>query len=123
VNLDTLLLCIVMILFPILVNVLHKLYLKNYDKEENDLFFDITLISCLYLFTGLDLNNAGLLVTMNTVFLLALVKKRKFSSFIIFLFIFINYTEKGILNSYITMFQYSLIYVLYFILIKLKPNV
>ena len=50
-NIDSLMISLIVILFPILVNILHDLYINNIDKEENNLFFDIALISSLYLFS------------------------------------------------------------------------
>ena len=122
-NIDSLMISLIVILFPILVNILHDLYINNIDKEENNLFFDIALISSLYLFTVLDVSLTGFLVVVNTVFLLALIKKRIFTSFLMFLFILFNYKINGIHNEIITIFQYMIIYVFYFIFyLRKKEN-
>lgn len=122
-NIDSLMISLIVILFPILVNILHDLYINNINKEENNLFFDIALISSLYLFTVLDVSLTGFLVVVNTVFLLALIKKRIFTSFLMFLFILFNYKINGIHNEIITIFQYMIIYVFYFIFyLRKKEN-
>ena len=121
-NLDSLMLSIIIILFPILVNVLHDLYINNNDKDKNDLFLDISLISSLYLFTVLDIDSVGFIVVVNTVLLLSFIKRRSFASTIIILFILLNYNTNGIFDVYITLFQYILIYLLYVILFKNKKE-
>ena len=119
-NLDSLMLSIIIILFPILVNVLHDLYINNNDKDKNDLFLDMSLISSLYLFTVLDVDSVGFIVVVNTVLLLSFIKRRSFTSIVIILFILLNYNTNGVFNIYVTLFQYILIYVLYVILFKNK---
>jgi len=122
-HIDSLMISLIVILFPILVNILHDLYINNIDKKENDLFFDISLISSLYLFAVLDVSISGFMVVVNTVFLLALIKKRIFTSFLMFLFILFSYEMNGIHTELVTTFQFMIIYLFYFIFyLRKKEN-
>lgn len=109
-NIDSLLLNLIIILFPLLINILHKLYINNSNRKESDLFLDIALISSFYLSITLN-TNINYFFMLNIIFLLSLLKKRTFTSIIIFIFTIINYKY----NDNIMLVQYIMSFILYII--------
>jgi two-component system sporulation sensor kinase B len=119
---DALLIDVIIILFPILVNILHELYVKNSDKDADNLFLDVTLISSLYLLIVLNKNMNVFTILINIIFLLSLLKKRTLVSLIIFISIIINYKLNNMPNLIIISGQYVIYYILYLLFYKSKKE-
>ena len=118
-NIDTLMLSIIILLFPLLVNVLYNLYINNGNIEANNLFLDITLLSSAYLLITLNHKYYYFLVFLNIVFLLSLLKDRIYTSIIILLLIIINYNIGSVIDVIVVFSEYIIYYLIY-ILFKKK---
>ena len=75
---DSIILNLVLILFPILLYLICMAYDTNINKRNNILLLDMALISSLYLTLNYSSN---LLLMFNIPLIIAYVKKRNFATF------------------------------------------
>ena len=109
------LLSIIYITYPLLLFLFYVAYNKNYCKEENNLFLDIALISSFYLiikFTKPFFINLPPLI-FNAPLIIAYLKKRNVTVFILSIFSIIFYTKYFNLNLVLIIIEYFSYFLLY----------
>ena len=120
---------VIILLFPLIVNLFYCTYSNNINKEQNKLYMDISLLSSLYLLLIYNQGNTNLIILFNIPLLFAFIKRRTFVSFIITFIILFNYTDTNITIYIIEYLIYYLVYFFYqknilnlFLLIKFIFN-
>ena len=104
---------IIILLFPLIVNLFYCTYNNNLNKEQNKLYLDLSLLSSLYLLIIYNKGNSDLIILFNIPLLFAFTKKRTFVSIIITFIILLNYVEFNITIHVLEYFIYFLIYIFY----------
>ncbi len=102
---------IIILIFPLLVNLFYCTYSNNINKEQSKLWLDISLLSSLYLLLIFNKENTDLIILYNIPLLFAFIKKRTFISLIITFIILFNYADT---NITIHIFEYLIYYFIYF---------
>ena len=113
---------IIYITFPVIVWLIVTAYNQNIGKEENELFFDFTLFSMLYLiirFAPTTFCDKPLLI-INVPFFLAYLKKRYVTGIYISVILIVYYMVNFNLNMYFLIIEYGLYYLFYLIWTKTK---
>ena len=102
---------VIILLFPLIINLFYCTYSNNISKEQNKLYLDVSLLSSLYLLLVFNKGNTELMILFNIPLLFAFIKKRTFVSLIITVIILFNYAD-----AYIAMhiFEYLIYYLIYF---------
>ena len=120
---------IIILLFPLIVNLFYCTYSNNINKEQNKLFLDLALLSSLYLLIIYNNGNSELIILFNIPLIFSFIKKRTLISIIITIIILMNYADANITIYIIEYLIYYLIYIFYqknilnlFIIIKLIFN-
>lgn len=108
-------LCIIYITYPLLLFLFYVAYNRNYCKEENNLFLDVALVSSFYLI--IKFTNpffAGIPpIIFNAPLVIAYLKKRKVTVFILSLISIICYIEGFNLNLIFIIIEYLIYFLLY----------
>lgn len=102
---------VIILLFPLLVNLFYCTYSNNINKEQSKLWLDISLLSSLYLLLIFNKENTDLIILYNIPLLFAFIKKRTFISLIITIIILFNYIDA---NITIYVIEYLIYYLIYF---------
>ena len=102
---------VIILLFPLLVNLFYCTYSNNINKEQSKLWLDISLLSSLYLLLIFNKGNTDLIILFNIPLLFAFIKKRTFISLIITIIILFNYIDT---NITIYIIEYLIYYLIYF---------
>lgn len=110
---EIILFTILLISYPMLVYSFYLAHNKNIGKEENQLFFDFSLISSFYLVIKFGNDNISSLILLNVILLIAYYKKRTFSIFLISVFLILYYSYVNFLPLSFLLLQYSLISIFY----------
>ena len=106
---------VIILLFPLVVNLFYCTYTNNANKNQNKLYLDIALLSSLYLLIIYNKGSNDLIILLNIPLLFAFIKRRTFISLIITLIILLNYLDNFII---IHIIEYLIYYLVYF----LKPK-
>ncbi len=113
---------LIFVLFPLYVYLFYTSYHIDIGKKDNNLFLDFALISSFYLsvrFTSL-LTNRDAIFLMNTVLMLAYIKKRANISILLSIFCIFYYQSNFSFPILFLMIQYLLFFLLYFLYAKGK---
>ena len=100
---------IIILLFPLIVNLFYCTYSNNINKEQNKLFLDLALLSSLYLLIIYNNGNSDLIILFNIPLIFAFIKKRTLISIIITIIILMNYADANITIYIIEYLIYYLI--------------
>ncbi len=104
---------VIILLFPLIINLFYCTYSNNISKEQNKLYLDISLLSSLYLLLIFNKENTSLIILFNIPLIFAFIKKRTFVSIIITFIILFNYVDNNIIIHIIEYLIYYLIYIFY----------
>ena len=104
---------IIILLFPLIVNLFYCTYSNNINKEQNKLFLDLALLSSLYLLIIYNNGDSDLIILFNIPLIFAFIKKRTLVSIIITIIILMNYADVNITIYIIEYLIYYLIYIFY----------
>ena len=120
--LEILLINIIVLLFPLIINLFYFTYNTNLNKEQNCTFLDFALFSSFYLlliYNNVDNYSYNVFATvLNIPLVIAFIKKRDFVSLIISLsaiWVFYYYGEASLI---ILSAQYIFYYIVYLLTIK-----
>lgn len=114
-------LSIIYITYPLLLFLFYVAYNRNYCKEENNLFLDLALISSFYLilkFTKPVFSSLPPII-FNATLVIAYLKKRNVTIFILSVLIAICYIYDYNLNAILIIIEYIVYFLLY---LKLKNS-
>lgn len=114
-------LSIIYITYPLLLFLFYVAYNRNYCKEENNLFLDLALISSFYLifkFTNPIFSNLPPII-FNVTLVIAYLKRRNITIFILSIMIIICYIKSFNLNNILIIIEYIAYFLLY---LKLKNS-
>lgn len=114
----------VFILFPLLVYLIYVSYRNNIDKDYNDLVFQITLFSSLYLVMrhGYQGPNSYIVLLMNIPLLFSFLKHKTFISMIISIVLVIFYSVSMNGSFYMVFFEYIIYILVYLYGMKRNKN-
>jgi len=114
---NVLLINIIIMFFPLVINLFYLAHSKNIEKEYNATLLDFSLLSAIYLFyTHCKIENTiQFIVFLNIPLIIAFIKNRKFVSFIISIFIIFIYYLNTDMSLVLLIIEY-LIYYLIFIM-------
>lgn len=109
------LLNIIFITYPLLLYLFYIAYNKNYNKEENNLFLDVALISTFYLIIrfGKPLFKNFPHIIINAPLVLAYLKKRNVTILILSVLIIYFNTSRFDLNIILMVIEYLIYFLLY----------
>lgn len=114
---ETILISLILILFPLLVCILYEAYNKTYDLEKNELCLDFALISSFYLILKYSPINVEIpFLLINIPLIIGYIKGRKLGFFVINFIIIIYMFDKFNYPLYLLLVEYSIYYILYRIL-------
>lgn len=111
---------VIYITYPLLLYLFYIAYNKNYLKEQNNLFLDISILSSFYLinrFSEPIFYNIPC-VLVNTQIILAYLKNRKKLIFILSFIYIIKYFYYDNLNIILLIVEYISYFILYYLLCK-----
>lgn len=103
---STVFLNVILIIFPVLCHFLYMVYSKTTLKDENFLFFDLMLLSSVYLYYRFGIESKYCAILVSFTLFLAIYKKRFFSGILLVCcFSFIYNSLYGI-NIYVLLFVF-----------------
>lgn len=111
----------ILLMFPMLIYFVYQAYSKALNKEKNELYLDLALISSFYLVIKYGMNTKSLLpfLLMNIPLIVSYLKKRNLSSiFLSGMIIFYCYNKLDF-----NLIMLIVEYILYYILFKLEKKV
>ena len=80
---STVFLNVILIIFPVLCHFLYMVYSKTTLKDENFLFFDLMLLSSIYLYYRFGIESKYCAILVLFTLFLAIYKKRFFSGILL----------------------------------------
>ena len=111
---EVVLLNLILITFPLLLYLFYVAYNKNISKKTNNLIFDFSLLTSLYLTIKFNSNlNFTLLMTSIIPLSIAYLRKDRLSIFLLSLFSIIGYYYLFKVNIFFLCIEYSVYYFLY----------
>lgn len=96
----------ILLFFPILVHFLYMVYSKTTLKDENFLFFDLMLLSSLYLYYRFGVESKYFAVLALFIFFLAIYKKRFLAGILLVSCLSLIYSDLYQINIYILLFVF-----------------
>lgn len=123
--LEALLINVIILLFPLVIDLFYFTYSTNLNREQSRTFLDFSLLSSFYLLmihNNIDGYN-DFTVILNIPLIIAFVKKRDFVSVVISIAIIFIYYQTGTPSIFILVLQYILYFVIYLVTIKRNKSV
>ena len=108
----------ILLIFPLLIYLLYQVYSKTLNKEKNELYLDVALVSSFYLIIEYGSNDYMMLLLINIPLILSYLFKRKLSTIILLILVIIGYKENINIPVIIIIIEYLIYYVLYLIYSK-----
>lgn len=105
----------ILLIFPLLIYLLYQVYSKTLNKEKNELYLDVALVSSFYLTIKYGSNDYMMLLLINIPLILSYLFKRKLSTIILLVLIIIGYKENINIPIIIIVIEYLIYYILYLI--------
>ena len=121
---NILLINVIILLFPLVINLFYFTHSKNIDKEESNILLDFALLSSVYLFYNHCVieNTMDFLILLNIPLIIAFMKKRVFVSILISLFIIYTYHMNMSVPLFVIIIEYIMYFVTYFIITKYEKT-
>lgn len=115
---------IILITFPLILYLFFLAYTKTFLTKERDLFLDVALVSSIYLAIRYQKTDANYInmILINVPLLIAYLKHRKLSIFILSLIIIAEYNNVFKWNPFILGIEYLVYYFMAIIVIKKRGN-
>lgn len=114
---DSLILNVILIIFPLLLYLFYMIYNTNLDRKKNQFLFDIVLLTSLYLILKFGSNGSGTpLILFNAPLIMAYANKRNISIITLSILICsycITFLEANVI---LTIIEYIFYYILYLLL-------
>jgi two-component system sporulation sensor kinase B len=107
---------LIYLLFPILCYFFYIIYVKDLNKKENNIVLDATLFLSLYLtmrYAG-NIVNVKSIILFNIPLLIAYLKNKKITAFIVSILIVLYYRTRFDFNIYLISVEYLTYFLLYF---------
>lgn len=117
---NALLINLIILLFPLVINLFYFAHSKNIEKEESNTVLDFSLLSSVYLFyTHCQIENTmDFLIMLNIPLIIAFMKKRLLASALISVFIIYTYHMNMSVPLAAIIIEYIMYYVAYFLITK-----
>lgn len=105
----------ILLMFPMLLYFVYQTYSKTLNKNKNEFYLDVALISSFYLVICYGMNTASLLpfLLINIPLIIAYIKKRYLSSIFLSVMIILNYYDSFEFNIMLLIIEYSIYYLLF----------
>ena len=119
----TVLINVIILLFPLIFNLFYCMYSINLNKEQSMAILDFALLSSLYLlitYNKID-DNSIIIILFNIPLIIAYIKKRHFISIAISLVIIFIYHSAG-MDITLFIIEYLIYYILYLVYHKHKNS-
>lgn len=114
---NSLILNVILIIFPLLLYLFYMIYNTNLDRKKNQFLFDIVLLTSLYLILKFGSNGNGTpLILFNAPLIMAYANKRNISIITLSILICSYYITFLDANVILTIIEYILYYILYLVL-------
>lgn len=109
--------------FPIVLYLLYQVYSKTLNKEKNELYLDIALISSFYLITQYGLSNQYFIssILLNIPLFIAYIKKREISIVFLSIMTVVYYSSEFEIALIFLVIEYILYFIVYLFIIN-KDN-
>lgn len=115
--LNSLILNVILIIFPLLLYLFYMIYNTNLDRKKNEFLFDIVLLTSLYLILKFGSNGTDIpLILFNAPLIIAYANKRNISIMILSFLICSYYITFLNANAILIIVEYILYYILYLVL-------
>ena len=116
---DIILINLLFIIVPILCYIIYLVYENTIDNKTNNLLFDFSIITSIYLITKYSVIYSFRLDLIKILLILCMVKNKKILSIIIAIYILFFYsTNYGIYHIIIILFEYVIQLLLFFVFLK-----
>jgi len=117
---ENLLINSIYLVFPLLIYVLYQIYSKTLNKEKNELYLDIALISSFYLITqyGIFEQNTIYFLLLNIPLIVAYTKNGYLSVVFLSIMIIVYYYEHLNFSLIILIIEYLIYFIIYLFLSK-----
>jgi len=114
-TINIILINLIILLFPLVINLFYFAHLKNVEKERNSTLLDFSLLSSVYLFyTHCKIENTmDFIVLLNIPLIIAFLKNRRFVSFIISIFIVCIYNLNSDIHLIVLIIEYFIYYIIF----------
>lgn len=114
-TINTILINLIILLFPLVINLFYFAHLKNIEKEHNSTLLDFSLLSSLYLFyTQCKIESTTeYIVLLNIPLIIAFLKNRRFVSFIMSIFIICIYILNSDIHLIVLVLEYAIYYIIF----------
>ena len=115
---------LIYLLFPIFAYLIYVAYIRNLDKSEKNIFFELSLYSSLFLMIryGIKENSLYNLALFNIPLLLAYLKRKKISAIILSGILIVFYYKVMNINIYLLIIEYFLYFINYNFVNKYKKK-
>ena len=118
----TVLINVIILLFPLIFNLFYCMYSTNLNKEQSMAILDFALLSSLYLLITYNrIDNNAIIILFNTPLIIAYIQRRHFVSIVLSLVIIFIYHRAG-MNITLFVNEYLIYYILYLISCKNKNS-
>lgn len=109
--------------FPIVLYLLYQVYSKTLNKEKNELYLDIALISSFYLITQYGLSNQYFIssILLNIPLFIAYIKKREISIVFLSIMTVVYYSSEFEIALIFLVIEYILYFIVYLFIMN-KDN-
>jgi len=120
ITINILLINLIILLFPLVINLFYFAHSKNVENEDSNILLDFALLSSVYLFyTHCVIENTmDFLIMLNIPLIIAFMKKRIFVSVLMSVFIIYTYHMNMTVPTLIIMIEYIMYFITYFIITK-----
>lgn len=113
--LEIIILNFTVLIFPVLLYLLYQTYSKTLNREKNEFYLDVALISSFYLIICYGMNRTNLfsILLMNIPLMLAYLKQRNLSSIFLSTMIIFYYYQYLKFNMVLLIIEYTVYYVVF----------
>lgn len=114
-TINIILINLIILLFPLVINLFYLAHLKNVEKEQSSTLLDFSLLSSIYLFyTHCKIENTmEYIALLNIPLIIAFLKNRRFVSLIMSIFIICIYYLNSDIHLIVLILEYFIYYVVF----------
>ena len=112
---DTIILDLILIIFPLMIYLIYTAYSKTLDLKKHDLYLDCALFSAYYLFIRLGVHNLNdiPILLIDVILVISYLKNKKFSLIILSMLLGLYYYDLFQISIFIFILEYLFYFFLY----------
>ena len=112
---EMIILDLILLLFPLMFYLIYAAYSKTLDIKKNNLYLDVALFSSIYFLLRIgNLDIKGMpIILLDILLIISYLKKRKFTTLVISIFLILYYNEIYNISILIFIFEYFIYLLIY----------